>query len=156
MDILIIIVLLIMAILLFLAELFLLPGISIAGILSAICILYVNYHAFVNMGTMAGCITLTISIIAFIVALIWFMRSKTLDKVSLKKQIKGNININADYVAQVGDCGVSTTRLALIGYADIKGHIVEVKSTGELIDAQTPIRIVRIVNNVILVEKTTE
>ncbi|MBE6288536.1 MAG: nodulation efficiency protein D (NfeD) [Mediterranea massiliensis] len=153
MDILLIVVLIIIAILLFLAELFLLPGISIAGILSAGCILYANYHAFTYMGTMTGCITLTVSIIAFIISLICFMRSKTLDKISLKKQIKGNVNINADYVAQVGDTGITTTRLALIGYAEIKDHIVEVKSTGELIDAQTPIRIVRIINNMLLVEK---
>lgn len=153
MDILIIAILIVVAVLLFLAELFLIPGISIAGILSGICILYANFHAFTHLGATGGLITLLISIAVFVGALIWFMRSKTLDKISLKKQIKGNVNRNPDLYANIGDTGITTTRLALIGYAEIKGYIVEVKSTGELIDAHTPIRIARITDNTILVEK---
>lgn len=153
MDILIIATLIVVAIILFLAELFLLPGITIAGILAGGCAAYANYYAFANMGTTAGIITLIISLVACIGSLVLFMRSKTLDRISLKTVIDGKVDRNADATVSVGDTGVTTTRLALIGYADIKGYIVEVKSTGELIDAKTPIRIVRIAANTLLVEK---
>ena len=86
MDILIIASLIIGAIILFLVELFVIPGISIAGFLAGGCIIFANYYAFAYMGTTAGVITLIISALACIGSLVWFMRSKTLDKIALKKK----------------------------------------------------------------------
>ena len=54
MDIFIIIVLVVAAVILFLVELFIVPGISIAGFLAGGCIIYANYYAFTNIGTTAG------------------------------------------------------------------------------------------------------
>lgn len=45
MDIFIIIVLVVAAVILFLVELFIVPGISIAGFLAGGCIIYANYYA---------------------------------------------------------------------------------------------------------------
>lgn len=156
MDIILLIVLVIVAVLLFLAELFIVPGISIAGILSGCCIIYANYYAFNAFGATIGCITLVVSMIAFIGSLIWFMKSKTLDKLSLKKEISSTVKQAESDNVQIGNTGISTTRLALIGYADFNGHIIEVKSTAEFIDAKTPIKIVRIVDGIILVEKAEQ
>ena len=141
MDIILLIVLVVVAILLFLAELFIVPGISIAGILSGCCIIYANYHAFSVFGTTIGCITLLVSVASFIGALVWFMRSKTLDNLSLKENITSTVKRSDDEYIQVGDTGISTTRLALM------------KSTAEFIDAKTPIKVARIVDGIILVEK---
>lgn len=66
MDILIITVLIIAAVILFLVELFIIPGISLAGISALACIIYANYYAFANLGTGAGFITLTISVVTCI------------------------------------------------------------------------------------------
>ena len=87
MDILIICLLILAAVILFLVELFVVPGISIAGILAGICALLGNYYAFVYVGTEAGIITLVVTAVASIGSLVWFMRSKTLDKLSLKTDI---------------------------------------------------------------------
>ena len=87
MDILIIASLIIAGLILFIIEVFLLPGVSIAGIASAACLLYANYYAFDTLGTIPGCITLAVSAIGVIAITIWFMRSKTVDKLSLKKSI---------------------------------------------------------------------
>ena len=73
MDILIIIVLIVAAVILFLVELFVIPGISIAGILAGACMIYANYYAFAYLGTTAGFITLGVSAIACIGSLILFM-----------------------------------------------------------------------------------
>ena len=120
MDIFIIIVLVVAAVILFLVELFIVPGISIAGFLAGGCIIYANYYAFTNIGTTAGFITLAVSAIACVGSLIWFMRSKTLDKIALKKNITSKIDRSAEEKVKIGDTGVTTTRLALIGYAEIE------------------------------------
>ena len=112
-----------------------------------------NYYAFAHVGTGAGIITLVVTALASIGSLVWFMRSKTLDRLSLKADITGQVDRSAEQSLRPGDTGVTTTRLALIGYAEIKGHIVEVKSTGEYLDEHTPVRVARVVDGTVLVEK---
>lgn len=153
MEILIIAILIIAAIILFLVELFVIPGISIAGILAGGCILYANYYAFAYMGTTAGGITLGLSVIACIGSLILFMRSKTLDKLALKKNISSKVDREAERQIKVGDTGITTTRLALIGHAEINGSIVEVKSSDGFVDEKTPVIVERIQDGNIIVGK---
>ncbi len=154
MDIIIIAVLIIAAVILFLVELFIIPGISFAGIAALGCIIYANYHAFAYLGTEAGFITLTVSGVACIGSLVWFMRSKTLDKIALKEEILSQVDKEAELSVRVGDTGICTTRLALIGHAEINGKIVEVKSIDGFLDEKTPIVVARIVEgNILLVEK---
>ena len=105
------------------------------------------------MGTAAGFITLAITAVACVGSLVWFMRSKTLDKIALKKDITSKVDRSAEEKVKVGDTGVTTTRLALIGYAEINGDIVEVKSTDGFLNEKTPIIVTRITDGVLLVEK---
>ena len=135
MDVLIIIALIAAAVILFLVELFVIPGISLAGISALVCIIYANYYAFANLGTGAGFITLIISGIACIGSLVWFMRSKTLDKLALKKDITSKIDRSA------------------AEKAEINGNIIEVKSMDGLLNEKTPIVVNRITDGIIFVEK---
>jgi len=153
MDILIIILLVIAGIALLLIELFLIPGTSLAAFLSGACLIYAVYHAFVYLGSLAGFITLAVSAIAGIVSIAWFMRSKTLDKVALTKDIEGKVDRSAESRVKVGDEGVAVTRLALFGQAEINGDLVEVKSCDGFINPKTPVKVVRISDGNILVEK---
>ena len=153
MDILIIIGLIIAGLVLFIIEVFLLPGVSIAGIASAACLLYANYYAFDTLGTVPGCITLAISVIGVVAITIWFMRSKTVDKLSLKKTIDYRPEPLKGLDLKVGDEGIALTRLALIGNAEFSGRIIEVRSAGEFIDQKSKIRVERILDGVVLVEK---
>ena len=153
MDILIITVLIIAAVILFLVELFVIPSISLAGISALVCILYANYSAFTNIGMAGGFATLGISAVACIGSLVWFMRSKMLDKLALKKDIDSKVDRSAEQSVKVGDTGISTTRLAQIGYAEINNKIVEVKSMDGFLDEKTPIIVNRISNGTIMVER---
>ena len=153
MDILIIVSLIIAGLILFIIEVFLLPGISIAGIISAICLLYANYYAFDTMGTLPGCITLAISAIGVIAITVWFMRSKTVDKLSLKKTIDYKPEPLKGLGLKAGDEGIALTRLALIGNAEFDGNIIEVRSTGDFIEEKSRIRVNRIRDGIVLVEK---
>ncbi|MDR0977254.1 MAG: NfeD family protein [Prevotellaceae bacterium] len=153
MDILIIVILILVAIVLLLVELFLLPGVSIAGLLSGGAFIFANYYAFAYMGYTAGIITLVVSTVAVVASLIGFMRSKTLDKVSLKKSITSTVDRTAAARVKVGDTGVAITRLALIGNAEIDGQIVEVKSSGGFLEEKTPVVVSRIMDGIILVDR---
>jgi membrane-bound ClpP family serine protease len=151
MEIIIIVLLLVAAIILFLVELFLLPGLSVAGILAGGCAFFANYYAFAHLGNLGGSITLAVSVLACVGSLIWFMRSKTLDRIALKKEIKGSVDHSAEDAVRVGDNGVALTRLALIGQAEINGKIVEVRSADGFINEQTPLVVKRIADGVIFV-----
>lgn len=153
MDILIITLLIIAAVILFLVELFVIPGISIAGILAGGCIIYANYHAFTHLGLTGGLITLVVSAVACIGSLIGFMRSKTLDRLSLKTDITGTVDRTAERHVKVGDTGITLTRLALVGKADIGGSQVEVNSADGFLDEKTPIVVTRIANGTIFVQR---
>jgi len=110
-------------------------------------------YAFTNIGMAGGFATLGISAVACIGSLVWFMRSKMLDKLALKKDIDSKVDRSAEQSVKVGDTGISTTRLAQIGYAEINNKIVEVKSMDGFLDEKTPIIVNRISNGTIMVER---
>ena len=145
--------LIIAGLILFIIEVFLLPGITLAGIISAACLLYANYYAFAILGTIPGILTLTVSAIGVIAITIWFMRSKTVDKLSLKKSIDYRPEPLKGLDLKAGDEGVALTRLALIGNAEFNGRIIEVRSSGDFIEEKSRIRINRIMDGVVMVEK---
>ena len=151
MEILIIASLLIAGIILLLLEVFLFPGISLAGIGATVCLVYANVRAFSELGTWPGVITLAISIISSILVFVWFMRSKSLDRLALKKDIDSSVKQPESATIQVGDTGIALTRLAQIGNARFGDRIVEVRTTGDFIDAKTPIIVERITDGIILV-----
>lgn len=151
MEYLIIALLLAAGIILLLVELFLIPGFGIFGLAAGGCIIYANYYAFSVLGNVAGICTLIISIAACIGAMVWFMKSKTLDRISLKKNITSQVDRSAEQTMQPGLRGIATTRLALIGYAEIEGKVVEVKSIDGFINEKQPIEVVRITDGVVLV-----
>ncbi|KAA6349030.1 hypothetical protein EZS27_003543 [termite gut metagenome] len=153
MDIIIITALLVFAIVLFLVEVFLIPGISIAGIAAIGCLVYANYYAFVHLGNTGGSITLAVSAVTCIGSLVLFMRSKMLDKIALKENIVSTVSKPAEKRVKPGDTGICTTRLALIGHAEINGTVTEVKSIDGFLDEKTPVVVNRITEGIILVER---
>ena len=155
MDILIIAGLIIAGFILFIIEVFLIPGISIAGISSACCLLYANYFAFSTLGVIPGLITLAISALGDIGITIWFLKSKTVDKLSLKKSIDYRPEPLKGLDLKSGDMGKAITRLALIGNAEFNGHIIEVRSADGFIDEKCDIQVERIVDGIVFVRKAT-
>jgi membrane-bound ClpP family serine protease len=153
MNIIVIVILVIAAVLLFLVECFIIPGISIASFAAVACLVVANYLAYVNLGMTGFIITLIVSLLACLISIILFMRSKTLDRISLKKSITSSVENLKEPSVKVGDQGTTTTRLALIGYADINSKIIEVTSSDGFLAAKTPIVVERITNGIIYVKK---
>lgn len=154
MSTLIIIAFILGGLILFAVEVFLVPGISLAGIGATLCILYAIFYAFVYVGTTAGWISVTCSALGIALVTVWFMRSKTVDRLALKKTLDYKPDPLKGLDLKAGDTGTTVTRLTLIGNADFNGNIVEVQSTDGFIDEKTLVEIVRINNGTVYVRPT--
>lgn len=152
-DIIIIIALIIVALVLMVIEMLLIPGFGIAGLGAIGAFGYANYYAFTEIGNLAGFITLTSTLFLAIVIIVFVLRSRSMDKLALNKNIDSTVANEASKAVRVGDTGVTITRLALIGNALINDNIIEVKSCDGFLDENSPIIVERIVENVIMVKK---
>lgn len=152
-DIAIIVFLLIVAIILILLEIFMLPGITVAGVGGFIFAVGGIVYAYGQVGTEVGNIALISSIIIFGIAFVWLMRSKALDTIALKANVDGKIASNKDLNIHPGDEGITLSRLAPVGKARINGITVEVKSTGDFINEQTPVEVLKVEAGSILVQE---
>lgn len=152
MELLIVISMIIAGLLLFAAEVFLIPGTSLAGIASAISLLYAIYYSFVHLGMMGGALALLTSVLGIAGLTWWFMRSKTVDKLSLKQTLDFKPNPLEGLDLKIGDHGTTTTRLTLIGNAEFQGQIIEVQSADGFIDEKTDVEIIRIKDNQVFVK----
>ena len=153
MNIAIICILLALGILFFLVELFLLPGFSIAGIVGILFIGASIYCAFAFEGVAAGMITSAGGIVLLVLAVWQFMRSKVLDKMSLKTDIDGKIEPLKGLEIQAGDKGKTLSRLAPMGKIRINGAVVEAKTSDDFIDPDEEIVVLEVYNTNVLVER---
>lgn len=142
-DIIIIVFLMVVAIVLILLEIFLLPGITVAGVGGILFAIGGIVYAYATE-PMIGNISLVISVIVFVAAFLWLMRSKSFSKVALNTDVDSKLVSSRDLGIEPGDEGVTLSRLAPIGKARFRGITVEAKAMDELIDEHTPIEIVRV------------
>ena len=115
-DIAIIVFLMVAAILLILAEIFLLPGITLAGIGGAIFAIGGVVFAY-TVGIWVGHLTLSLSIITFGIIFAWLLRSRSFNKIALKTDIDSKLTSSRD---------------------------LGIESQDELIDENTPIVVIRV------------
>ena len=94
-DIAIIVFLMVAAILLILAEIFLLPGITLAGIGGAIFAIGGVVFAY-TVGIWVGHLTLSLSIITFGIIFAWLLRSRSFNKIALKTDIDSKLTSSRD------------------------------------------------------------
>ena len=138
---------------LFVLCVFFMPGTSLAGIVSAACLIGANVLVFDGYGLSAGIIVLASSLIICLLAGIWMLRSKALDRISLKRTIDSTAATEEQLSVKVGDRGIAQTRLALIGNADFDGKIVQVQSADGFLDEKTPIVVTRVIDGQVWVKR---
>lgn len=151
MDILIIGTLLVVGIFLIILEIFFLPGITIAGIASILFLAGAIYYAFAELGSTEGIVVLTVSAIAVITAIIWFMRSKTLTKMSLHTEIDSVAPTLVDTRIKAGDTGITLSRLNPMGQILIGNEKIEAKSLDGFIDENQPVVVEKVENTNVIV-----
>lgn len=142
-DILIIAVFMTVAVSLLLLETFLLPGITVAGVAGALFAVGGIVYAY-TLGPTAGHVTLGGSVALFGGFFGWLLRARSFQRVSLRTNIDATVTSTRDLGLNVGDRGVTLSRLAPIGKARFGDVTVEAKAQENFIDEQTPVVILRI------------
>lgn len=153
MDLALIIGLIILGIFFMIVEVYLIPGISIAGIGGVACMAGGIVLGYLKLGTTGGTLVLLISVVVLGLALYWFFRSKALDKMALKSEINSKTEPFNGLNVQIGDVGETISRLGPIGKVLIGGKTIEGRSENEMLDAGTPIEVVEVGTYNVLVRK---
>ncbi len=145
-----IITLILLGLVLIFAEILLIPGVGIAGILGLLSLGGSCYYAFAQMSTLAGVIVTSVNAVLLVALTVWVLRAKTWKKLTLNTSIESKAVESSSVM--VGDKGKALTRLAPMGTARFGEHVVEVKALEGMIDAGADIHVILIEDNRIYVE----
>lgn len=149
-----IITLIVVGLLLLGAELLIIPGFGIAGILGVVTMVVSCYLAFSSFGSVAGFIIVIINIFLIVVSTILILRSKTWRKISLYTNIDSKIDeIPERKGIEIGQKGLSLTRLAPGGQARLGDVVLEVFTRDALVEPGTEIEVVEMEGNRVFVKK---
>ena len=148
-----VIILVVIGVLLLLAEVLLIPGIGVAGLVGIGCMAGGTIGAYYWISPLAGHITLGLSVIFAACCIYVFFKSRMLDKMALKTDIDAKIDLIDGLGIAVGDKGKSIGRLAPMGKVSINGKEVEAKSTKSFIDEDVDIEVVAIEGNHVVVKE---
>lgn len=150
-----IILLLIFGVLFLIAELVLLPGVSIGALLSIVCYGSAIYLGF-DHSTTVGVVILVVAILSAIAASIFSLRAKTWQRFALKKEIQSQSMPSPDKELKTGDRGVTVSRLSPMGKVEIAGRMYEAKSVDAYIDPKQAVEVVGIENFSVIVKKVNQ
>jgi membrane-bound ClpP family serine protease len=153
MDLLIVIVLCLIGVLLILAEIFLIPGLTITIVAGIAASVGGIYYAFSHLGVMAGIIALFLVLLVIGIACVFLVKSKTMDNIALKTDIDSTITSGETLNIVVGDEGLALSRMNPIGKVQVNDHIMEGKSIDDYIDERTPIVVIAVGPNQLTVRK---
>ena len=145
------IILTIVGLVLVLSEIFLIPGVGVAGVLGVLSLGGACYYVFYEFGLLAGTV-FTAAILAVLIGLIVYtIKTRAWKKLALNTKIDSKVQNIEEEALSVGDSGKAVTRLAPIGTARFDGKAYEVKSLEGMIDAGTEVEVVMFEDNKIYV-----
>ena len=147
--------LIIIGLLLLFAEILLIPGVGVAGILGLLSLGGSCFYAFNQMGSTAGAVVTAVNVLLVIALSIYVLRAKTWKRLTLDTNIDSKA-VAADLDIEVGDKGVTITRLSPMGSARFSGLIVEVKALEGLLDPGVDVEVVLIEEGKIYVKPVVE
>ena len=151
---LLIITLIIAGLLLLAAELVLIPGFGVAGILGVASLVGSCWVAFTQVGTTAGFITLIANILLAIISTVLVLRSKTWKKLSLGTNIEAKVDTTpVEKGISVGDKGTTITRLAPGGKVMLGTNMLEAFSRDTIIEPGIDVEVCEIQGNKIYVKQ---
>ena len=144
MDIFLVIAFIALSIIFFLIEVFLIPGVSIAGLAGAAFGVCGVVYAFMALGVTAGIITLFVGLVLFAIFTYILMKGKTLDRLSLKKNLDETEVFKDLSELSVGQRGKTLSRLAPMGKVIFDGKIYEARCLDALVEAGVDVEVTNI------------
>ncbi|MDO4758418.1 MAG: NfeD family protein [Rikenellaceae bacterium] len=147
-----IILLLIFGVLFLIAELVLLPGLSVGALLAMVCYGSAIYLAFGQSATV-GIVIVVVAVLSAIAASVFSLRAKTWQRFALKQEIRSKSMPQPADELEVGARGLTLSRLSPMGKVSIAGKIYEAKSLDAYIDPKQEVEVVGFENFSIIVKK---
>ena len=145
-----IITLILVGLVLIFAEILLVPGVGVAGILGLLSMGGSCFYAFYEFGNVTGYIVTAVNVVLIVALSIWVLRAKTWKRMSLETSIDSKAVETS--VLAVGDRGKTLTRLAPMGSARFGDFVVEVKAVEGMLDPNIEVEVVLIEDNRIYVK----
>jgi membrane-bound ClpP family serine protease len=140
------IALIILGVLLIMAEVYLIPGLNVVGILGAFLMLAAVILAFMEAGAIGGVIAMTSAIALTGGSLWWLWRSGAWDRFVLSSSLRTDERLLAREgearSRYLGRQGVALTPLRPTGVAEIEGERIEVVTEGDFISAGSRVKVV--------------
>jgi membrane-bound ClpP family serine protease len=140
-------------ILLLIAEVILIPGITLFGLAGFGLIAYAIYSTYSTHGSDAGHIVLVSTLVITGIGLYFALRSGSWTRFSQKGTLKGRAN-ELEHPVKEGDLGITLSQLRPMGTAIINNEKMPVESLGgELIAANEEIEVYKLSSSKIIVKK---
>lgn len=147
-----IITLILVGLVLIFAEILIIPGVGVAGILGLLSMGGSCFYAFYEFGNTVGAIVTAVNIVLVVALAVWVLRAKTWKRMSLETRIDSKAVSDKASVVAVGDRGKTLTRLAPMGSARFGDYVIEVKAVEGMLDPEVPVEVVLIEENKIYVK----
>lgn len=137
---------------LILAEILLIPGVGVAGILGLLSMGGSCAYAFMEFGYQTGAIVTAVNAVLLVAFIVWVLRAKTWKRLALDTNIEAKAVVPELAVAP-GDRGKAATRLAPMGMARFGDSTLEVTALEGIIDSGSEIEVSHIDDNKIFVKQ---
>ena len=135
--------LIIIGLLLVFAEILIIPGVGVAGILGVAAMAGSCVYAFMEMSQMAGIIVTAVNALLVVLITIWVLRAKTWERFALATNIDSKAIVPEAEVVP-GTVGVTVTRLAPMGTARFGDLRMEVTAREGIIDPGVEVEVVEV------------
>ena len=147
-----IILLILLGSLFLVAELLLLPGISVGGVLALVCDGASIWLAFSSFGSKGGCAAIVVVVLLALLVTVVSLRARTWRRFSLDQRIgSSSMPVMPAEELRTGDRGTTLSRLSPMGKVEIGGRVYEAKSTGAYVDPQREVEVVGFENFSVIV-----
>lgn len=147
-----VITLILVGLVLIFAEILLIPGVGVAGILGLLSMGGSCFYAFYEFGNTTGAIITAVNVVLVVALAVWILRAKTWKRMALETNIDSKAVSSEASVLAVGDRGRTLTRLAPMGSARFGDYVIEVKALEGMLDPNVYVEVVLIEDNKIYVK----
>lgn len=128
------------------AEVYLIPGMNVIGILGALLMLFAIGMAFMQIGVMGGFLTMAGATSVTVGTFWWLWTSGAWDRFVLSTSLKSDdkllVRESEQRARYLGKQGTAITPLRPTGIAEIEGERIEVVTEGDFISAGSAVKVV--------------
>lgn len=135
--------LMIIGLLLVFAEVLIIPGVGVVGILGIAAMAGSCVYAFMEISQTAGIIVTAVNAVLLVLITIWVLRAKTWERLALATNIDSKAIVPEAEVVP-GTVGVTVTRLAPMGTARFGDLRMEVTAREGIIDPGVEVEVVEV------------